>query len=66
MEHTNYDNLPLVMTVDDVMKILGIGKNTAYELLREGQIGSVRVGRQLRIPRSALVSFLESATNKAS
>ena len=32
--------------------------DTAYELIRSGQIRSVRIGRQIRIPRDALLEFL--------
>lgn len=40
------------------MSILDIGRNTAYELVRSGQIRSIKVGRQLRIPRNAVIEFL--------
>ena len=33
--------------------------DTAYELIRSGQIRSVRIGRQIRIPRDALLEFLD-------
>lgn len=50
--------LPVTLRVEDLMPILGIGRNTAYELIRSGQIRSVRIGRQIRIPRDALLEFL--------
>lgn len=50
-------DLPMTLRVEDLMPILGIGRNTAYELIRSGQIRSVRVGRQIRIPREALLEF---------
>ena len=50
--------LPVTLRVEDLMSILGIGRNTAYELIRSGQIRSVRIGRQIRIPREALLEFL--------
>lgn len=50
--------LPVTLRVEDLMPILGIGRNTAYELIRIGQIRSVRIGRQIRIPRDALLEFL--------
>lgn len=52
------DDLPLVLRVEDLMPILDIGRNTAYELVRCGQIRSIRVGRQLRVPRDAIAEFL--------
>ncbi len=54
----NINDLPLVLTVSDISEILVIGKNTAYELVRSGRIKSVQVGRQFRIPKSALLEYL--------
>lgn len=58
--HTQAD-IPLVLRVEDLMSILGIGRNTAYELIRCGQIHSIRVGKQLRIPKEALIEYLSTA-----
>ena len=52
------DDLPLVLRVEDLMPVLDLGRNTAYELVRSGQIRSVRVGRKLRIPKQAVEDFL--------
>ena len=57
--YISYDDIPLIMTVEDLMPILLIGRNTAYDLVRSGEIKSIRVGRQIRIPRDALIEFLE-------
>lgn len=57
-EYNSLDELPLVLRVEDLIPILDIGRNTAYELVRSGQIRSVKVGRQLRVPRDAVVEFL--------
>ena len=54
----NLENLPITMRLEELMPILGIGRNTAYNLVRSGQIFSIRIGRQLRIPRAALIAFL--------
>lgn len=53
-------DLPLVLSVDDLARVLGIGKNTAYDLVRSGRIKSLRVGHQIRISKSALLDFLGS------
>ena len=55
---TSFNDLPLTLRVEDLMPILGIGRNTAYELVRSGQIRSIRVGRQLRVPKDAVQVFL--------
>ena len=54
------NNLPLVLKVEDLMPILSIGRNTAYELVRSGRIRSFRVGRLFRISREAVEEFLRN------
>lgn len=57
-KYRSFDELPLALRVEDLMPLLGIGRNTAYELVRSGQIRSIRVGRKIRIPRDAVAEFL--------
>lgn len=57
-KYRDLSDLPMTLRVEDLMPLLGIGRNTAYELIRSGQIRSVRIGRQIRIPRDALLEFL--------
>lgn len=54
------DDLPLTLRVEDLMPILGIGRNTAYELVHSGQIKSIRIGRNIRIPKSEVIRFLNN------
>ena len=54
----SFDELPLTLRVEDLMPILDIGRNTAYELVRCGKIRSIRIGRQLRIPKDAIQDYL--------
>ena len=57
-KYRSLEDLPLALRVEDLMPILGIGCNTAYELVRSGQIRSIKIGRQIRVPRDAVVEFL--------
>ena len=59
-KYRSYDELPLTLRVEDLMSILDIGRNTAYELVRCGKIRSIRIGKQLRIPKQALIDYLSS------
>ena len=47
-----------VLTPKDLMDILGIGKNAAYELLNSGQLKGFRVGRSWRVSAEALEKFM--------
>ncbi len=61
--YRSFDDLPLTLRVQDLMPILGIGRNTAYELVRCGQIRSIRIGRKIRIPKSEVLAFLDRNSN---
>ena len=53
---------PDMLTVEDLQRILRVGRNEAYRLVRQGHIDSVRLGasgRTYRIPKAALLAFLE-------
>lgn len=60
-KYNSFDDLPFTLRVEDLMSILNIGRNTAYELVRSKQIYSIKVGRQLRIPKKALIDYLTSS-----
>jgi excisionase family DNA binding protein len=53
------DNLPAVLTVEEAARFLRIGRSAAYELCRTNGIPHVRIGKLIRIPRAALLEWLE-------
>ena len=56
---TSTELFPVTLCVEDLMPILNVGRNTAYRLVRSGAIRSIKVGRQIRIPRQSLMDYLE-------
>ncbi len=48
-------------TVPEVAEILGIGRNTAYEVCRKGEIPTIRIGGRILIPRDVVDDLLGSA-----
>lgn len=48
----------LTMTVGECAKILGIGRQLAYDKVKTGEIPVIRIGRRLLVPRSALLKLL--------
>ena len=51
-----------VLTVPELAKELRICTNTAYALVRSGQIRHVKIGRVYRVPRSAVDEYLNRQT----
>lgn len=53
---------PLVLTVKETAEVLQIGKALVYDLVRSCKLRSLRIGRKIRVPRSALAEYLNSST----
>lgn len=49
-----------VVTVEQLAEMLKIGRNNAYELIRSNQVFSIRVGRQIRIPKEAVIQYIRA------
>jgi len=49
---------PDVLTVAEAARRLRVGRNSAYEAARRGELPVVRIGRRLLVPRLALERLL--------
>lgn len=52
------DELPAVLTVEQYAAFWRIGRTTAYDLVRSGDLEAVRLGRTIRIPRRVVLEQL--------
>jgi excisionase family DNA binding protein len=59
--HEARPDLPLTVSVEEAAAMLGIGRGSAYEAVRRGQIPAVRIGRRIRIPSHRLVENVDGA-----
>lgn len=53
-----FDAYDDVVTIEDLMEMLDIGRNKAYELLQSGQIKSFKVGKSYRIPKICIQNYV--------
>ena len=53
-----FSQYPDVVSINELMDMLKIGKNTAYFLLREGKIKNIKIGKQYRIPKRYIIEYL--------
>jgi excisionase family DNA binding protein len=54
----------LLLTVDEAADRLGLGRTKVYDLLRRGQLTSVRIGTARRVPAVALEEYVERLLNE--
>lgn len=48
--------------VEDIARILGIGRSSAYNLVREGHFKAVRIGTAIRVSRKSFDEWLDNQT----
>ena len=49
---------PLTLTVTEAGNLLGVSRSTAYELVRSGDLESIRLRRRVVVPVTALAERL--------
>lgn len=54
----------LTLTVEQAAKRLGIGRNSAYEATRNGDIPNIKIGKRILVPVAAFEKMLSEAGRK--
>ena len=54
----------LITEIDGLCEMLGIGKNTAYQLLNDQEIDAFKVGTVWKIPKKSIEEFIERKCNE--
>ena len=62
---TNYDELPLFLSAKLVAQTLGIGRASAYELMREKDFPAIRIGSRIVVPKDKFRQWVEQQTGGA-
>lgn len=47
-----------VVTIEDIMKMLHLGRTTVYEMLKDGTIRSVRIGKKYIVPKQSIIKLI--------
>lgn len=55
---SSYEDLPWVLTPEEVAPLLNVGMCTVYELLRSKQLKHTRIGVQYRILKQDVLAFM--------
>ena len=48
-----------ILTTEEVMELLNIGRNAMYKLLASGDLKAFRVGRNWKIPRKEVDAYID-------
>ena len=61
-KYKNYDEMPLMLSVQDVAKVLGISKSSAYVLAKEKDFPTLKIGARVVIPRDKFLDWIDKKT----
>ena len=60
----NYDELPLVLDVADIQRIMGISRVTAYELVHTRGVPAVRSGRLSKVSKIGFFEWMAKGNGR--
>jgi excisionase family DNA binding protein len=59
---TDWDELPVLLNMRHVIDVTGVSRDTAFRLVHQRGFPSVRVGKQIRVPKDGFRRWLEEQT----
>ncbi len=57
-QNSSPENTKVTLTVPEAARLIGISNPKMYELVRAGQVHSIRVGKKILISRKSLLDWL--------
>lgn len=64
--YTSYDELPLLLSVKQLVDLMGISDSSVYELIQEDDFPSLRIGKRIVVPKEELRKWITVHTKEAS
>ena len=56
--------LPILYSVEEVADILHIGRSTVFNLIKQGKIQSIKLGRSRRVPIDAMQTYVDELVSE--
>ena len=64
-EYKHYDELPLFLNAETVVKALGVSPSSGYELMHEKGVPALRIGSRIVVPKEKFIAWVEQNTGGA-
>ncbi len=58
--YKNYDEMPLMLSVSQVAKVLGISRTSTYDLVKEKDFPSITIGSRIVVPKEELILWIKN------
>lgn len=59
-KYKSYDDLPLFLNAEMISAVLGIAPSSVYELMREAEFPTLRVGSRMVVPKEKFIQWVET------
>jgi len=63
-QYKSFDDLPLMLTVNNVAEVLGISRTGAYELVRRPDFPTLNIGKRIVVPKEEFARWVRENTGK--
>ena len=57
--YTSIDQLPIVLTADQLAQALGVSRAGAYQLMHSKGFPTIRIGKRMVVPKEQLLVWME-------
>ena len=61
-QYKSYDELPLFLNAEMVANALGVSPSSGYELMREKDFPSLKIGSRIVVPKEKFIAWVERNT----
>ena len=61
-KYTSWDELPLMLSIPDAAKVIGISRSNMYQLIHAEGFVVTTIGSRYLIPKQALKEWIDSRT----
>jgi excisionase family DNA binding protein len=59
---TTFQDLPVILCVDEVARALRISRANAYNLMRSEGFPTLKIGKRMSVPKEKLIEWIEANT----
>ena len=58
--YTNYEQLPLALSAEDVAQVLGVSRAQPYNLMRSKGFPTLKIGKRMTVPKYKLIEWIDA------
>ena len=63
-QYKTYDDLPLMLSVQDVSSVLGISRAGAYELVKSEGLPAMNIGSRIIVPKEEFILWIKQKVSE--